>query len=440
MLDVVSETIRKYNMLESGERVLVALSGGADSVSLLVALKELGYPVFAVHVNHHLRGDESDRDENFCRELCRRLGVTFYLEDVDVTGYCRKTGKSVEESARILRYEALQKHSDGCKIATAHNLDDCFETTLFNLVRGCSIGGLTGIPPVRDNIIRPLIGVSKAEILEFLRVRGEMFVTDSTNLEDDCSRNIIRLNVIPELLRINPSLLKTYRSSLENFRNADDYIDRESEKLLEAFADGDGYAFPENCDDFVLSDALGKVLRENGVEPSKLRIDELIKIVRADGKVNLKKGVYAVCHDGNLRITRELSDVPDSLQISATGRYFWGKSVLEFTEISQFDISTYNKESLKWLMDKDKLKGNLFVRSYSGSEKIKLIGKGFTSTVKKLLAVYPAEKRRSVPVISDDMGAVFVTGFGVSERVSCGENTTSAVKINVREKFDKRDD
>ncbi|MCD7771254.1 MAG: tRNA lysidine(34) synthetase TilS [Oscillospiraceae bacterium] len=436
MLNSVSDTIRKYNMLSPGERVLVALSGGADSVSLLLALKELGYQVSAVHVNHHLRGEESDRDEAFCKELCERLGVDSYIEHVDVVGYCSETGKSTEESARILRYEALSKHANNCKISTAHNLDDCFETTLFNLVRGCGIGGLTGIPPVRDNIVRPLIGTSRAEILEFLDSRGQTFVTDSTNLEDDCSRNIIRLNVIPELKRINPSLLKTYSSSLENFEDAENYIDREAEKLLEASED----AFPEDCDEFILADALGKILRKNGIEPSKQKIDELKSLVKTGGKINLKKGVYAVCNNRKLKIIGEREQAPEPLQLSHTGVYTWGTMVIEFTEISQFDISTYNKRSLKWLMDKDRLEGSLTVRPYQGSEKIKLMGNGFTSTVKKLLASTPAENRKMVPVISDDMGAVFVNGYGISERVSCGEHTTSALKINVREKFDKKDD
>lgn len=436
LINSVSETIRKYNMLEPGERVMVALSGGADSVSLLLALKELDYSVFAVHVNHHLRGEESDRDEAFCMALCERLGIELHVEHVDVRSYSSETGKSTEESARILRYEALRKHSDGCKIATAHNLDDCFETTLFNLVRGCGIGGLTGIPPVRDNIIRPLIGTRKAEILEFLDSKGESYVTDGTNLEDDCSRNIIRLNVIPELIRINPSLLKTYKSSLENFESAENYIDKETEKLLEASET----AFPEDCDDFILANALGEILRKNGVEPSKQKIDELKSLVRTGGKINLKKGVYAICEDRKLRITGEREPNPEPIQLSDTGIYTWGTTVIEFTEISQFDISTHNKRSLKWLIDKDRIKGNLIVRSYQGSEKIRLQGNGFTSTVKKLLASVPAENRQSVPIISDDMGAIFVAGHGVSERVSCSENTSVALKINVREKFDKRDD
>ncbi len=436
MLNSVSDTIRKYKMLSPGERVLVALSGGADSVSLLLALKELGYQVSAVHVNHHLRGEESDRDEAFCKELCERLGVDLCVEHVDVVSYCELTGKSTEEAARVLRYEALSKHATNCKIATAHNLDDCFETTLFNLVRGCGIGGLTGIPPVRDNIVRPLIGTSRAEILRLLQSRKETYVTDSTNLEDDCSRNIIRLNVIPELRRINPSLLKTYSSSLENFEDAEDYIERETENLLETSED----AFPEDCDDFILANALGKILRKNGIEPSKQKIDELKELVKTGGKINIKKGVYAVCKDRRLRIIGEREQAPEPLKLSHTGIYTWGTMVIEFTEISQFDISTYNKRSLKWLMDKDRLEGSLTVRSYQGSEKIKLMGNGFTSTVKKLLAEVPAENRKMVPVISDNMGAVFVKDYGVSERVSCGEHTTSALKINVREKFDKKDD
>ena len=179
MLDTVKRTISDYMMLETSENVLVALSGGADSTALLLSLRELGYPVRAFHLNHCLRGAESDRDEAFCRRLCEKLGVELTVERVDIAAAAGDS--AVEETARRIRYARLEHAAHGAKIAVAHNADDNLETMLFHLVRGTGAKGLTGIPPVRGRIIRPLIAVERSEIEAFLRERGQDFVTDSTN-------------------------------------------------------------------------------------------------------------------------------------------------------------------------------------------------------------------------------------------------------------------
>ena len=147
MLDTVKRTIFDYMMLETGENVLVALSGGADSAALLLSLRELGYPVRAFHLNHCLRGAESDRDEAFCRRLCEKLGVELTVERVDIAAAAGDS--AVEETARRIRYARLEHAAHGAKIAVAHNADDNLETMLFHLVRGTGAKGLMGIPPVR---------------------------------------------------------------------------------------------------------------------------------------------------------------------------------------------------------------------------------------------------------------------------------------------------
>lgn len=173
MLDTVKRTISDYMMLETGENMLVALSGGADSTALLLSLRELGYPVRAFHLNHCLRGAESDRDEAFCRRLCEKIGVELTVERVDIATAAGDS--AVEETARRIRYARLEHAAHGAKIAVAHNADDNLETMLFHLVRGTGAKGLTGIPPVRGRIIRPLIEVERREIEAFLRERGPGF-------------------------------------------------------------------------------------------------------------------------------------------------------------------------------------------------------------------------------------------------------------------------
>ena len=149
MISKVRDTISEYDMISYGENVLVGLSGGADSVCLLLCLMELGINISAFHVNHNLRGEESLRDKRFCVSLCEKLGVKIYTADIDVTGYCEKNHLSIEEGARELRYRELMSIGAD-KIATAHNINDCLETTVFNLARGTGLKGLCSIPPKRQ--------------------------------------------------------------------------------------------------------------------------------------------------------------------------------------------------------------------------------------------------------------------------------------------------
>lgn len=431
MLNKIQQTIKDHSMLIEGERVLVALSGGADSVCLALALKELGYDVFCVHVNHHLRGEESDRDEAFCIDLCKANELDIFIEHVDVRKYCTENKLSLEEGARILRYDALYKHCKGSKLATAHNLNDCLETTIFNLTRGCGLKGLLGIPPMRDGIIRPLISVTREEIEKYLSDHGQPYVTDSTNLVDDCSRNIIRLNVIPELLKINPGLYKTYESELQSFEEANSYMDKKAESAFFGSKTDGGYDVSEITDGAILSLVLSKILKENHIMPTYERIASIKQLIKTDGRINIQKGVYINSSSGKISVSvGENNEKISSCPIVEGENEFGDKNII-ITKLSPFDISSLNKNSLKWVLDADKIQGCLISRSYLGNEKIKLFGRDFTSTVKKLISNVSKDERNRQVVISDDLGAVFVEGKGVAERVSVDSNTKNALSIKV---------
>lgn len=302
------------------------------------------------------------------------------------------------------------------------------------MVRGCAVGGLTGIPAVRDDIIRPLINVAREEITKFLNERNQNYVTDSTNLSDDCSRNIIRLNVIPQLKRINPSLLKTYKSSLENFINADRYIKNQAKRLLSSAKTDGGYEFDKSTDDFILSEAASLMLRENKIEPSGERIKRVKSLVFSDGKINISKGVYVTGAKG--RISFERPKIALNLPVKPSGEYIAGDYIVKFTEISQFDISDYNNKGLKSIIDPCKLSGGITLRNCRGNEKIKLSGRDFTSTVKKLLAKYPQDTRKQMIVVSDGDGPVFVQNFGAAQRACADGNTCFAVRIDITSRKD----
>ena len=211
-----------HELFVYGGKYIVALSGGADSVSLLFVLKhlehELGISVEAAHCNFHLRGAESVRDEEFCKQLCDRLAVPLHLIHFDTLAYADLHHVSIEMAARDLRYgyfENLRRDICAQDICVAHHRDDSVETVLLNLVRGTGLRGLRGIQPRNGNIIRPLLSLSREDIVQYLDALGESYVTDSTNLHNDVKRNKIRLDVMPLLRELNPSVSQSiFESSL----------------------------------------------------------------------------------------------------------------------------------------------------------------------------------------------------------------------------------
>lgn len=209
MRNIVRTYIEKQQLLSSDGPVLVGLSGGADSVALLALLVQLDYPCVALHCNFHLRGNESVRDEQFAREMARTLDVPFYKIDFDTAAYGAEHHLSIEMAARELRYnwfEEMRLRLGAQAIAVAHHRDDSVETVLMNLVRGTGIRGLGGIRPKNGYVVRPLLAVSRSEILDWLAEQQLSYVTDSTNLSDAYTRNFVRLRVLPLLEELNPSV------------------------------------------------------------------------------------------------------------------------------------------------------------------------------------------------------------------------------------------
>lgn len=220
----IEKYIEKHQLMEKESPVLVALSGGADSVALLLVLHNLGYKCQAIHCNFHLRGEESNRDEEFVTSLCKILGITLDIVHFDTTEYAKSHGISIEMAARELRYDAFEKQRkliDAQAIAVAHHRDDSAETLLLNLVRGTGIRGLRGIQPKNGYIIRPLLCVGREDIIDYLKWRGQDFITDSTNLTSDYTRNKIRLEVIPKLAEINPSIKESLAGTAQRVSEAE---------------------------------------------------------------------------------------------------------------------------------------------------------------------------------------------------------------------------
>ncbi len=239
--------IRENRLIKEGDRIVVGFSGGADSVSLLMVLYELKgllrTELLAVHVHHGIRGAEADRDEKFCRVFAGKYRINYRAVYVDAPLYAKERRLTEEEAGRILRYESLRKagreffscNDADCNIsiAAAHHADDQAETILFNILRGSGLKGLGGMKPKRDDIIRPLLCVTKEEILSWLALKGEDYVIDSTNLENNHTRNLIRNEIMPELKRsVNKCSAEHISLVGAEALKADEFICSEAKKYL----------------------------------------------------------------------------------------------------------------------------------------------------------------------------------------------------------------
>lgn len=219
----VATFIRRHGLLHPGCPVVVGVSGGPDSVCLAVLLHKLGHDVVAAHCNFHLRDEESMRDERFVERLCQQLGMPLRKTDFDTAGYASTHQVSVEMAARELRYgwfRRLKAETGAEAIAVGHHQNDNAETLLLNLARGTGIRGMCGMQPRNGDVVRPLLCLTREEILAYLQARGADFVTDHTNQEDAYARNKVRLHVMPVLEHINPGALHNLTSSIENLNEA----------------------------------------------------------------------------------------------------------------------------------------------------------------------------------------------------------------------------
>ena len=232
----IEQFIEQKELMSKNQLYLLALSGGADSVALLLVLKRLGYNVEAAHCNFHLRGEESDRDEDFCKDLCRELDIKLHLAHFDTQTNASLHGISIEMAARNLRYnyfEALLKDINASAVCVAHHKDDSAETLLLNLVRGTGIEGLTGIKSKNNRIVRPFLCVRRNEIINYLEQQNQSFVTDSSNLVNDVQRNKIRLDVMPLLQTINPSVVEHLNQTGEYVEDATAILNATLEQMYD---------------------------------------------------------------------------------------------------------------------------------------------------------------------------------------------------------------
>jgi len=475
LLDIILGFADEYEMFPQSGLVLACVSGGADSMCMLEALLDIsrgrGFSVAVAHYNHGLRGEESVRDEGFVREYCLRRGVPFFSGCGDVAAHAEGFGIGIEEAARDMRYGFFYDtaaKTGAERIATAHTADDNAETVIMNLARGAGANGLSGIPPVWGKIIRPMLRVSRGEILVFLSDRGVPFVEDSSNSLDIYTRNKIRHAVIPVIREINPRFNEAVAVATELLRADEEYLSG----LAEAFfvkqgrtrqeaKQGDGSSAWRNQADEPSPCLLPPTLRATSLEEGGKMGDEqspcfvsalqLLELPFAvSGRVIRKicgrgvsyghvKAVLELCRQENpsaslslpgMTVFREYDHIvfaphgapmpsPIAPVYPTVGKSFIIPGIgLKISCKSVLYDDTINKSFTSFLFKHNDVYGKISVRSRREGDTIRLFDQKNTKTLKKLFIErrIPARNRALIPIVADDKGVLAIYGIGIGDR------------------------
>lgn len=424
MWSKVSAYINKHKLLNTNDLYIVALSGGADSVALLLLLKEGGFNVHAAHCNFYLRGEESDRDEAFCAELCRQLGIELHRAHFATREYAEAHKVSIEMAARELRYnwfEQLRKDIGAAGICVAHHRDDSVETVLLNMIRGTGLRGLTGIQPRNGYVLRPLLCVSRDEIEGFLAKKGQKYVVDSTNLEADVMRNKVRLQVLPLLRELNPAV--------------SDNIQRTAENLAEAQLVLNVAIASVNCSNILKLNDLEKYgsseyLVFEWLQKYGFNGDQVRQILDAEtGKIVSSATGYDVLKDrGRLIVEPKLAPFKP-MRIPEVGTYVLD----EKTRFSVRKKPVYvSKEAHIATLDAAKVQFPLTVRRVEEGDWMQpygMKGRKLLSDLMTDLKMTAFEKRRQLVVVDNQGVIVWLVGLRTSQRVAVSGTTDSVLEV-----------
>ena len=443
MICKVLHTIQEYGMIKKGDNVTVALSGGADSMcllSVLLSLKdELCFNLSAAHVNHGIRGAEAERDSEFVTEYCKKINVPLYSCKINVPEVSSQTGEGLEECGRRLRYEYLYKTANGGLIATAHNLNDRIETFIFNFTRGSGLNGLCSIPPVRDNIIRPLIDCSREEIEEYCKTNSIPYVTDSTNTDVDYSRNRIRHNVLPQLKSINSSFEKSAFRCIESLNCDNEFLASVADSVYEKSICNACYSteFIKEEPAAIKSRVISKIIKEKtGIIPDSSTVYRVSDLIETGGVINIISGISLRVKNGVIDFPQQ-PDLTDWLSECIPGKNILPDATVEVLSVNKTSAkNTHNKQTqdLKYTIDKDKITGKIVFRNRKEGDSFRPYGRNCTKTLKKLFNEnhVPAENRNRIIVCCDDERIIFVEGFGIDEKYAVTDSTDNLLSFIIR--------
>ena len=482
---MVIDHIRAYDMIAPGERIIVGVSGGRDSVCLLYLLnklsKEWGFSLFAVHVNHMLRVQESERDKAFVKDLCRSLDVPCMAVNTDVAALAKAQSLSVEEAGRSARYKAFesaarklsgQRGTSYGKVALAHHRDDNVETILLNLVRGTGINGLKGMTPVTAQgnlqVIRPLLAVGRSDIEKYVKENGLSYVDDSSNFSEDYSRNKIRLNVLPELQKVNSRAAEHINETAAAISQVRDYMEKQTLQAMNRVVDKRDDSMAIDCD--LLNDQdpaiqTGIIRRCIGElagtykDLTRIHIRDVISLSQKQTgrKIELPYGLAAFKSYGNIIIRKEnvqgkrarkdydeqpVHMVMDShinismKEIEESGKTFiladGGTLSFRIIEVNDENRSRLTEKNLfNKVFDCDTIKGSLILGRPMPDDEIKFAGG--TKSLKKYFTdeKIPWEIRNQLLVLKDVNSTLWVLGYRIGEPYKVTERTTRGLEVTI---------
>lgn len=426
--------IDRHDLLLQGGKVVVALSGGADSVALLLVLKELGYSVEAAHCNFHLRGKESDRDEKFVVELCQREEIELHRIHFDTHTYASLHKMSIEMAARELRYcyfEQLRKDILADAICVAHHRDDQVETVLLNLIRGTGIHGLTGMSPKQGFIVRPLLSKTRKEIERFLQERQQSYVTDSTNLVDEVVRNKIRLNILPLLRTINPSVDESIEAAALRLKEVEAIYDKNIKQAIARYEQPNHSMAIADIVAFESSEALlFEWLQRYHFSPATIQQIDAHLQHPATGK-SWSSTSHVILMDRDRLVVEPIMESLPSLTIPETGNYRYDLDSV------MFQVQTTNKVIVNHApdtacLDAQKVSFPLVVRPIQKGDRFVPFG----MTGSKLISDFLTDQKRSLferrrqLVVTDATGKIiWLVGLRPDQRCCVSEATSQMLTI-----------
>lgn len=433
MICKVRNTFEEYSMPVRNQRVVVALSGGADSMALLNVLfslrDEYGIALEACHVNHGIRGESAGRDEAFVKAECEKLGIKLHLLHADVPALSKEKGIGLEECGRQVRYGFFASLGN-CLIATAHTLSDRCETLLLNVTRGTSLKGLCSIPAVRDNVIRPLINCTREEIEAYCAENSIEFVTDETNFDDVYSRNRIRLNVIPELKKINPSFENAAARLIASANEDESYFEAVTEEtfLKARLQNGFDADFIKNQHPSVRKRVLVRILKEQaGVTPELIHLKLIDKIL--DG------GTAEITGNTIVNVRNSVLTINPEAENTTEWEYDFS-SLCAALDFGKVKAEIFNKNELppkqivhNKVLDYDSIVGKCVLRNRRAGDKMRLAGSSCTKTLKKLFNEKHLEGRNNLLILADELGILWVQGLGCADRAKITQETKKILVV-----------
>ncbi len=465
MYKKVIKYIKTNGLINEGDRVLVAFSGGPDSVCLLNMLNELkekfNIEVGAVHINHMLRGEEADIDEEYVKEFCQQKSIPCYVKRIDIKKYSKEKRMSSETAGRKARYdffEEISQKENYNKIATAHNANDQAETVLFRMIRGSGIEGLGGIKNFRDNkIIRPILCLSREEVELYIKNNNLKPRIDKTNFERDYNRNKIRLDILPYIKKnFNENIIETLNRMSLQLQKDNQFLEEEALKIYKQYCANKNEYFIIKRDTFSNNEAIvTRVIRKCLINYSKQNFDfemkhiyEIIQLFNKEtGKViNMPNGIIAENIYGDIILKKNNKKHSNNYNENVILRkdlindssIIFGDYEITFNVLDNNEKNKQNikKDSFTRYFNFDKIENIITIRTRQNGDKIKPFGmKGS----KKLKDVFinmkvPKELRDSIPIICFDYNIAYISGYKISEDYKVLNTNRKILKITVKRK------